>query len=173
MQFSVSENSQRNPTADGSTQLSSRSVHALFGTGEPDARKFVRMTPQQWSIVARLHPSLQPTSPRRRGRPPIDARAVMDAVIWAICRDISWHDLAGTGHPPHQTCHRYFRTWYQCGLIDAVLNSLFGPEMGGYLLHRAEGRMRGRERKRHQSYLNWSTDDTGDNGSRLPDPHTP
>ncbi|WP_373322182.1 transposase [Paraburkholderia adhaesiva] len=116
------------------------------------------MTSEQWRVVSELYPTLLPKSHRGRGRPPVDARAVLDGVIWAICRDTTWHSLEGKGYPPHQTCHRYFRIWYQSGLIEVVLNCLFGHKNGAYLLQKAEGRMRGQVKKPQRLYPCWSTD---------------
>ncbi|RQH01575.1 transposase [Paraburkholderia dinghuensis] len=158
MRLPVSGYGQGDPGSDGSTGESSRPGLSLLGAVDTNALNFVRMTSEQWGLVVELYPFLQPRRNRGRGRPPVDARAVLDAVIWVICRDTAWHSLVGTGYPPHQTCHRYFRIWYQCGLIEVVLNCLFGQKTCAYLLHKAEARMRGRVKKPQWSYPCWSTD---------------
>ena len=78
------------------------------------------LTDEQWALVA---PLLPPPSPFLRGRPPLDDRAILDAVLWKLSRNAAWYDLPER-YPSHQTCYRRFCKWRRLGLwykLTAVL----------------------------------------------------
>lgn len=75
----------------------------------------------QWDV-------LQPVfSPRpkleKRGRPPRDARAVLNGVLWVLRTGAPWKDLPER-YPPYQTCHRWFQQWQQDGTLVRLLAGL-------------------------------------------------
>ncbi len=63
------------------------------------------------------------SSPRRRGRPWHDTRAVVNGVLWVLRTGAPWHDLPGR-YPPYQTCHRRFQHWQRTGLLRRLLRRL-------------------------------------------------
>jgi transposase len=76
------------------------------------ARRSVRLTDAQWATI---EPHLQ-RSPRSRkgGRPRIEARAVMDGILWVLKTGARWRDLP-EGYPSGSTCWRRLRTWHEDG----------------------------------------------------------
>ena len=75
----------------------------------------------QWSI---LEPFFTPKAKlEKRGRPPQDARAVVNGVLWVLRTGAPWHDLPKR-YPPYPTCHRWFQQWQQDGTLVNVLRAL-------------------------------------------------
>jgi len=72
------------------------------------------LTASQWGLLSALVSpvSTQPT----RGRPPQEARAVLNGVFWVLRTGARWADLPRR-YPPHQTCHRRFRDWLTSGVL--------------------------------------------------------
>lgn len=80
------------------------------------------LTDAQWRRLA----PLIPVPPRRadgRGRPWIDARAVLNGILWILRTGAPWHDLPDR-YPPYQTCHRRFQQWVRDGTFQRVLEAL-------------------------------------------------
>lgn len=80
------------------------------------------LTDAQWRRLA----PLIPVPPRRadgRGRPWIDARAVLNGILWLLRTGAPWHDLPRR-YPPYQTCHRRFQQWVRDGTFQKVLEAL-------------------------------------------------
>ena len=75
----------------------------------------------QWAVV---EPFFKPR-PRleKRGRPPQDARAVLNGVMWVLRTGAPWKDLPER-YPPYQTCHRWFQQWQQDGTLVRLLRAL-------------------------------------------------
>ena len=70
------------------------------------------LTDAQWEM---LQGAL--TDPRRedgKGRPPREARAVLNGVLWILRTGAPWKDLPDR-YPPYQTCHRRFQHWQKDG----------------------------------------------------------
>src|SRR5262245_52445817 len=79
------------------------------------------LTDAQWQI---LSPSFRHR--RRadgRGRPPTDARAVLNGILWVLRTGAPWHDLPAR-YPPYQTCHRRFQQWQRSGRLLRLLQRL-------------------------------------------------
>jgi transposase len=75
------------------------------------------LTDAQWTLIA---PFVDSGARRKgRGRPWQDARAVVNGVFWVLRTGAAWADLPRR-YPPHQTCHRRYRTW----LVDGTLSEL-------------------------------------------------
>jgi transposase len=75
----------------------------------------------QWAV---LEPFFKPKARlEKRGRPPQDARGVLNAVLWVLRTGAPWHDLPER-YPPYQTCHRWFQQWQQDGTLVELLRSL-------------------------------------------------
>ena len=76
------------------------------------------LTDEQRTLLGPLFPA-PPASPAR-GRPPIDDRLVLDAVLWKLATRCPWYDLPPAA-PPHQTVYRRYRQWQRTGLFDRLL----------------------------------------------------
>src|SRR5215510_4905785 len=79
------------------------------------------LTDAQWAILAPTFRSRR--RPDGRGRPPTDARPVLNGVLWVLRTGAPWHDLPRR-YPPYQTCHRRFQQWQRSGLLMRVLQKL-------------------------------------------------
>jgi transposase len=78
------------------------------------------LTDDQWS---HLQPLLPPPSKYLRGRPPLDDRLILEAILYKICHAIPWYDLPGD-FPSHQTVYRRYRQWRRLGLWKRLLQEL-------------------------------------------------
>lgn len=80
------------------------------------------LTAEQWQVV---FPVLAPHLPLQgaRGRPPIDERRVLDAILWKIINHAPWYDLPSC-YPSHQTCYRRYRLWIRRGVLPQVFAAL-------------------------------------------------
>jgi transposase len=58
------------------------------------------------------------------GRPPIDPRPVLDAILWKIRNNAPWYDLPRR-YPSHQTAYRRYRLWKRTGLLNQVFHTLY------------------------------------------------
>jgi transposase len=75
----------------------------------------------QWEVVAPLF--IRKKGLEKRGRPPQNARAVLNGVLWILRTGAPWQDLPGR-YPPYQTCHRWFQQWQQDGTLVELLRAL-------------------------------------------------
>src|SRR5262245_44763952 len=79
------------------------------------------LTDKQWDVLAPIFtPGRRPDG---RGRPPQDARAVLNGVLWILRTGARWKDMP-RHYPPYQTCHRRFQQWRRTGLLRDVLERL-------------------------------------------------
>lgn len=58
-----------------------------------------------------------------KGRPPREARAVLNGVLWILRTGAPWKDLPDR-YPPYQTCHRGFQKWQKDGRFEVILQVL-------------------------------------------------
>jgi transposase len=79
------------------------------------------LTDAQWEILEPLFRHRR--RPDGRGRPPKEARAVLNGVLWVLRTGAPWHDLPSR-YPPYQTCHRRFQQWQRSGRLLRVLQRL-------------------------------------------------
>lgn len=98
----------------------------------------MKLTPQQWKLLESLFPpspslSQAPEGDKAatgesptasRGRPPVDQRLILQAILWKLSTNSPWYDLPPE-YPSHQTCYRYYRQWKRSGLLDQVLRLLY------------------------------------------------
>jgi transposase len=79
------------------------------------------LTDKQWTL---LEPFFR-HQPRDdgRGRPPREARDVLNGVLWVLRTGAPWQDLPDR-YPPYQTCHRRFQHWRRTGLLRDILERL-------------------------------------------------
>ena len=93
------------------------------------------LTDPQWHLLQPLIP--RPTQDPR-GRPPLDERLILNAILWKLRADAPWYDLPGC-YPSHQTCYRRFRQWRRLGVMDEIYRTLYQDlqERGGFDLQQA------------------------------------
>ena len=77
----------------------------------PLLEHYLPLTDEQW---AEIKPLINPTgSAATRGRPPIDERLVLDAILWKLASNKPWYDLpvsqGSVQFPSRQTCYRRYR----------------------------------------------------------------
>jgi transposase len=97
------------------------------------------ITDEEWQQVAPLLPELRPRS-ELRGRPLANTRSVLNGVLWVIYSGATWSAMPRK-YPSYQTCHRRFKAWHEAGVLQRVMDQLFG-EAGGDLCNTMEARMR-------------------------------
>jgi transposase len=97
------------------------------------------ITDEEWQLVAPLLPELRPRS-ELRGRPLANTRSVLNGVLWVIYSGATWSAMPRK-YPSYQTCHRRFMAWHEAGVLQRVMDQLFG-EAGNDLCNTMEARMR-------------------------------
>ena len=76
------------------------------------------LTDEQWVVIEPLVPK-----PQRMGRPPRDAREMMDALMWMLRTGAPWRDLPDW-FGPWQTAYTRFCQWRDNGLLDRIVVKL-------------------------------------------------
>ncbi len=79
------------------------------------------LTDEQWSLIEPLFDKADIV--QTRGRPPRQAREVLNGVLWILRSGARWCDLPER-FPPYQTCHRRFQSWVKDGRLGKVLETL-------------------------------------------------
>ena len=80
------------------------------------------ITNEQWQRIAEFIPEPK-ARPGQSGRPPQDARAVLNGILWILRTGAPWKDLPER-YPPRSTCHRRFQQWIRLGVFDKILTAL-------------------------------------------------
>ena len=79
------------------------------------------LSDEQWAL---LEPILRSKRrPDGKGRPPKDARTVLNGVLWILGTRAQWREIPET-YPPYQTCHRRFQQWVRSGALAKALRKL-------------------------------------------------
>ncbi len=76
------------------------------------------LTDQQWSAIESLIPK-----PNHMGRPPRDAREMMDALMWILRTGAPWRDLPDW-FGPWETAYTRFCQWRDSGVLSRVVETL-------------------------------------------------
>jgi len=76
------------------------------------------LTDEQWQLIRPLLPK-----PARRGRPPIDRRRVINAVLYLNRTGCQWRQLP-LDFPKWKTVYTIFRRWRLCGLWEQIHDTL-------------------------------------------------
>ena len=69
----------------------------------------------EWALVEALF-CAEPARSERRGRPRVEARAVVNAVLWVLSTGEGWSKLPGR-YPSPPTCRRRFDEWQADGTL--------------------------------------------------------
>ncbi len=80
------------------------------------------ITNEQWQRIAEFIPEPK-ARPGQCGRPPQDARSVLNGILWILRTGAPWKDLPER-YPPRSTCHRRFQQWIRSGVFDKILTAL-------------------------------------------------
>ena len=72
----------------------------------------------EWALVEGLFCS-EPARSERRGRPRVEARSVVNAVLWVLSTGEGWSKLPGR-YPSPPTCRRRFDEWQADGTLAEI-----------------------------------------------------
>lgn len=82
----------------------------------------LRLTDEQWERIRDHFPEEnRPAS--RRGRKPIPARKIFEAVLWVLNTGAQWHMLPQC-YPNYKTVHRRFQTWCRTEVLRDLMVDL-------------------------------------------------
>lgn len=84
------------------------------------------LTNEQWSVVSKFI-AKERSSTSKRGRPPLDKRQVVDAILWVLARGARWKEMPNY-YPQYQTCRNYYYEWHKTGAMERVLKVLAAAE---------------------------------------------
>lgn len=82
----------------------------------------MKLTDKQWqSIEQYISSNAEKFS--KRGRPSLDKREVLNAILWVLVNGAKWKQIPD-GFPLYQTCRNYFYDWLKAGIIEKVFKIL-------------------------------------------------
>lgn len=76
----------------------------------------------EWELVETLF-SDEPKRSERRGRPRVEPRPVVNAVLWVLSTGEGWSKLPGR-YPSPPTCRRRFEEWQADGTLNEMVKLL-------------------------------------------------
>jgi transposase len=82
----------------------------------------MQLTDEQWSVVQPLIPKPK-VRKDRKGRPRVEARSVLDGMLWILWTGAPWKALPNE-YPPYQTCHRRMQEWVADRVFWKILTAL-------------------------------------------------
>jgi putative transposase len=77
------------------------------------------LTDYQWELLR----SLLPVKKSKRGRPPLEIREVIDAILYVLKAGVQWRYLP-KDFPNWKSVYHYFRKWTKAGLWFQLVNAL-------------------------------------------------
>ena len=80
----------------------------------------MKLTDAQWELVADLFEEHSPKDKQGRGRPPRQAREVVNGVLWVLKTGAQWNEMPSK-YPSSTTCFRYFKRWEAAGVMSKAL----------------------------------------------------
>jgi putative transposase len=97
---------------------------------EPALPAVWRISEELWERIAPLLAEFDP--PKPTGRPRIDARAALDALLFHLRSGCQWNQLP-KAFPDDSSVHRTFQRWVQRGVFDRIWADLVAAcdELGG------------------------------------------
>jgi transposase len=90
-----------------------------------------RVPDELWEIIEPILNEHDP--PKSTGRPRVDQRAALDAIIFRMRSGCQWNRLPRGEFPDDSSVHRTFQRWIELGVLDLIWESLIGhcEELGG------------------------------------------
>jgi transposase len=80
------------------------------------------LTNEQWKCIVGFIPAPK-ACPGTSGRPPKEAREVLNGILWILRTGAPWADLPER-YPSKSTCHRRFQEWTASGVFARILTAL-------------------------------------------------
>lgn len=77
-----------------------------------------RLTDQQWELIKDIFPL-----PAATGRPPVNPREMIDAILWRLRTGSPWRDLPEE-YGPWKTVYNHFDKWNSDGTLDELKRRL-------------------------------------------------
>lgn len=77
-----------------------------------------RLTDKQWKLIEEVFPE-----PAATGRPPADARLMVDGILWRLRTGAPWRDLPEE-FGPWITVYKHFDQWNSDGTLDEIKQML-------------------------------------------------
>ena len=77
-----------------------------------------RLTDRQWELIEKIFPK-----PAATGRPPADARQMVDGILWRLRTGSPWRDLPAE-FGPWETVFKRFDHWNSDGTLDQIKRTL-------------------------------------------------
>jgi transposase len=89
-----------------------------------------RVPDELWEIIEPILTEHDP--PKSTGRPRVDQRAALDAIIFRMRSGCQWNRLPEE-FPDDSSVHRTFQRWIELGVLDLIWESLIEQceELGG------------------------------------------
>jgi transposase len=81
-----------------------------------------RVPDELWEIIEPILKEHDP--PKNTGRPRIDQRAALDAIIFRMRSGLQWNRLPKEEFPDDSSVHRTFQRWVELGVLDLIWESL-------------------------------------------------
>jgi putative transposase len=83
-----------------------------------------------WTVMAPILRELAP--PKATGRPRVEARATLDAIVFRLRSGCHWNQLPER-FPDDSSGHRTFQRWVRLGVFERIGSTLVqaGAELGG------------------------------------------
>lgn len=81
-----------------------------------------RVSDELWERIAPILAEHDP--PSHTGRPRIDARAALDAIIFRMRSGCQWNRLSKTDFPNDRAVHRAFQRWARLGIFERIWAAL-------------------------------------------------
>src|SRR5690606_29203032 len=81
-----------------------------------------KLTGDQWEMIRHHFPE-EFFPPEKRGRKPVPARRVLEAVLWILNTGAQWHMLPQS-FPNYKTVHRRFQQWCRTEVLRSVMTDL-------------------------------------------------
>jgi transposase len=91
--------------------------------------------PTTWRVPEQLWEKIEPIlkehdPPKNTGRPRVDQRAALDAIIFRMRSGCQWNRLP-KDFPDDSSVHRTFQWWIEMGILDLIWASLLQECEGG------------------------------------------
>ena len=91
-----------------------------------------------WRVPDELWEKIEPIlnehdPPKPTGRPRVDQRAALDAIIFRMRSSCQWNQMPKAEFPDDSSVHRTFQRWIELGILDRIWTELIEEceELGG------------------------------------------